>query len=151
MTSRVTRESVAAMRSPLLQPVVALVAWSMVMWTWMYITRIPAIFRARMKLDPFAPRGEQMSTLPAEVRWKADNYNHLMEQPTLFYATALALAASGRASAGAATLAWAYVGLRVAHSLVQATWNKIEVRFSLFFLSSLALLGLVAHAWVAVM
>jgi hypothetical protein len=104
-----------------------------------------------MKLDPFAPRGEQMSTLPAEVRWKADNYNHLMEQPTLFYATALALAASGNATAGAATLAWAYVGLRVAHSLVQATWNKIEVRFSLFFLSSLALLGLIAHAWVAVM
>jgi hypothetical protein len=57
VTSRVTRESVAGMRSPLLQPVVALVAWSMVMWTWMYITRIPAISRARMKLDPFAPRG----------------------------------------------------------------------------------------------
>lgn len=139
------------MRSPLLQPVVALVAWSMVMWAWMYLTRIPAIQRAKMKLDPFAPRGEQMSTLPAEVRWKADNYNHLMEQPTLFYATIFALVLSGRARADAATLAWAYVLLRVVHSLVQATWNKIEVRFALFFLSSLALLGLIASAWVAVM
>ena len=62
------------------------------MWAWMYVTRIPAIRRARMKLDPSAPRGEQMATLPPEVRWKADNYNHLFEQPTLFYAVGLALA-----------------------------------------------------------
>ena len=68
----------------LLRPVVALVAWTFVMWTWMYATRIPAILRMRMKMDPTAPRGEQMATLPAEVRWKADNYNHLFEQPTLF-------------------------------------------------------------------
>lgn len=139
------------MRSPILQPVVALLAWSMVMWAWMYVTRIPAIARAKMKLDPQAPRGEQMSTLPAVVRWKADNYNHLMEQPTLFYATALTLAVAGRGSGDVAAMAWAYVGLRVVHSLVQATWNKIEVRFTLFFLSSIALLGLIANAWSAVM
>ena len=129
------------MRSPLLQPVVALVAWSMVMWAWMYVTRIPAIQRAKMKLDPFAPRGEQMSTLPAEVRWKADNYNHLMEQPTLFYAVCLAGALAGKAGAVDLGLAWAYVGLRVVHSLVQALGNKIEVRFALFLLSSLVLLA----------
>ncbi len=133
------------MHSPILAPVVALVAWSMVIWTWMYVTRLPAIRRARMKLDPNAPRGEQMSTLPADVRWKADNYNHLMEQPTLFYAVALSLALLNRGGTNL-TLAWAYVGLRVLHSLVQATWNKIEVRFSLFFLSSLVLIALVVNA-----
>jgi hypothetical protein len=128
----------------------ALILWTLVVWVWMYATRLPAISKA--KIPPQAARFPgSLDTLPDGVRQVANNYNHLMEQPTLFYATALALAASGRASAGAATLAWAYVGLRVAHSLVQATWNKIEVRFSLFFLSSLALLGLVAHAWVAVM
>ncbi len=134
------------MHSPILAPVVALVAWSMVIWAWMYATRLPAIRRARLKLDPNAPRGEQMSTLPADVRWKADNYNHLMEQPTLFYAVALSLALLGRGGGADLTLAWAYVGLRVLHSLVQATWNKIEVRFSLFFLSSLALIALVVDA-----
>jgi len=133
------------MHSPILAPVVALVAWSMVMWAWMYATRLPAIRRARMKLDPNAPRGEQMSTLPADVRWKADNYNHLMEQPTLFYAVALSLALLNRGGTNLA-LAWAYVGLRVLHSLVQATWNKIEVRFALFFLSSLVLIALVINA-----
>ena len=139
------------MHSPILAPVVALVAWSMVMWTWMYVTRLPAIRRARMRLDPNAPRGEQMSTLPPEVRWKADNYNHLMEQPTLFYAVALSLALLGRGAGANLALAWAYVGLRVAHSLVQATWNKIEVRFAAFFLSSLVLVALIVDACRAVL
>ncbi len=132
--------------SPILAPIVALVAWSMVMWTWMYITRIPAIQQMRMRLDPNAPRGEQMNTLPAQVRWKADNYNHLMEQPTIFYAIALALALMGDGGGINLTLAWAYVGLRVVHSLVQATWNKIEVRFGIFALSSLVLIGLIFNA-----
>ncbi|MEZ4394765.1 MAG: MAPEG family protein [Polyangiales bacterium] len=137
------------MNSPILKPVVALVAWSMVMWGWMYLTRIPAIQRAKMKLDPTLPRGEQMALLPAEVRWKADNYNHLMEQPTLFYALAVCLALMGLGDGRNLALAWAYVAIRVVHSLVQSTWNKIEVRFALFFLSSLALLGMVLSACAA--
>lgn len=138
------------MNSPIVKPVVALVAWSMVMWAWMYATRLPAMRRARMRPDPNAPRGAQMNELPPEVRWKADNYNNLMEQPTLFYAVALCLALLQRGDGVSLTLAWIYVALRVAHSLVQATWNKIEARFALFFVSSLALLGLVLQAVAAV-
>jgi hypothetical protein len=129
----------------LLLPVVALVAWTMVMWTWMYVTRIPAIRGANMKLDPHIPRGEQMAALPASVRWKADNYNHLMEQPTQFYAVTLALALAGGGEIDV-YLAWAYVGLRVAHSVFQSTVNKIEVRFAFFALSSLVLIGLTVRA-----
>jgi hypothetical protein len=131
---------------PLLAPVIALVLWSFVMWAWMYATRIPAIMQARMKLDPNAPRGEQMNLLPPRVRWKADNYNHLMEQPTIFYATALALAVAGDTSAVNLGLAWTYVGLRVVHSVFQAVVNKIEVRFLLFVISSLVLLVLAVNA-----
>lgn len=134
------------MHSPILAPIVALVAWSMIMWTWMYATRLPAMFKAKMKSDPYAPRGEQMNQLPANVRWKADNYNHLMEQPTIFYAIALTLALMDAGSGINLTLAWAYVGLRVAHSLVQAIINKIELRFVIFVLSSLALIGLTFNA-----
>ena len=131
---------------PLLAPVVALVLWSFVIWAWMYATRIPAIIALRMRLDPDAPRGEQMATLPPRVRWKADNYNHLMEQPTLFYATALALAVLGDASPWSLRLAWAYVGLRVVHSLLQVLVNHIQSRFALFFVSSLVLLALAVRA-----
>jgi hypothetical protein len=130
----------------ILAPVVALVAWSMLMWLWMYVTRIPAMSRMRMQLDPDAPRGEQMNQLPPAVRWKADNYNHLMEQPTLFYAICLTLALLGLGDGSNLTLAWVYVGLRVLHSLVQALFNRIEVRFALFMLGSLALIGLTFNA-----
>ena len=137
--------------SPMLAPVVALVAWTMVMWLWMYLTRIPAINRARMKLDPNAPRGEQMSQLPASVRWKADNYNHLMEQPTLFYAICLCLALMGLGEGSNLLMAWGYVGLRVVHSLVQVLINKIELRFAVFMLSSLLLIGLTFNAAMALL
>jgi hypothetical protein len=80
----------------LLGPVLALVAWSLLVWAWMYATRVPAMRAARLRPDPRAPRGAQTATLPARVRWKADNYNHLMEQPTLFYALVISLALLGR-------------------------------------------------------
>ena len=130
----------------MLQPVVALVAWSMVMWTWMYVTRIPAILGSKMQLDPQRPRGEQMAELPANVRWKADNYNHLLEQPPLFYATVLGLALLGDQSAASVYLAWAYVGLRILHSLLQTMTNHIPSRFALFFVSSLVLFALALRA-----
>ncbi|MBL8741842.1 MAG: MAPEG family protein [Myxococcales bacterium] len=120
----------------------------MVMWTWMYVTRIPAIRAADMKLDPHLPNGQQMATLPARVRWKADNYNHLMEQPTQFYAVTIALALIG-GTAIDVYLAWAYVGLRIVHSIFQSTVNKIEVRFAFFVLSSFALIGLTVRALLA--
>jgi hypothetical protein len=132
--------------APILAAVIALAIWTHVMWAWMYVTRIPAITQASMVLDPTAPRGEQMASLPAHVRWKADNYNHLMEQPTVFYAVAVAIAVLGGGTGTNALLAWVYVGLRVVHSIIQATFNKIEVRFSVFALSSLVLFALTFNA-----
>jgi hypothetical protein len=135
-----------ASHSYIFLPVICLVAWTMVMWSWMYITRLPAIFKMKMKLDPNAPRGEQMNLLPPSVRWKADNYNHLMEQPTIFYAVAIVLGVIGEGNGSNANLAWAYVILRVIHSLVQSLINKIELRFVLFLLSSLVLIALIVNA-----
>jgi hypothetical protein len=133
--------------SPMLGPVVVLVAWSLVMWIWMYATRIPAMKRAKIQLDPSLPPGQLTASLPPSVRWKADNYNHLMEQPTLFYAVALALAvadvSAGDAGSGLNIIfAWFYVIFRVIHSLVQALVNNIMLRFFVFVLSTIPLFGL---------
>ena len=130
----------------ILSPVVALLLLTSAVWVWMYITRLPAVRQAGMKLDPHLPKGQQMSELPARVRWKADNYNHLLEQPTLFYAVALTLALLGAGEGLNVTLAWCYVGLRVVHTLQQTLWNKIEVRFVLFSLSTLVLITLIIRA-----
>ncbi|MFN3668586.1 MAG: MAPEG family protein [Brevundimonas sp.] len=138
------------MNHTLLQPVVALVLWSMVMWGWLYATRVPAMIRARTKLDPTLPRDVMLGGLPPRVRWKADNYNHLMEQPTLFYATVLTLALVEQGDALTLALAWAYVALRVAHSLIQALSNVIIVRFSVFMIASGLLVALAVRAAMAV-
>ena len=130
----------------MLAPVIALALWTHLIWVWMYASRLPAMYKAKMKPDSFAPRGQQMSQLPPEVRWKADNYNHLMEQPTVFYAVALSLAVLGDTTSITLGLGWAYVALRVVHSLVQTLINKIEVRFALFALSSLVLIALTIRA-----
>jgi len=108
-------------------------------------TRIPAIMKLDQELDPTLPSGTQMNQLPYQVRWKADNYNHLLEQPVLFYAAAITLAVLGEGNGLNATLAWVYVWLRVAHSVFQATVNKIPIRFLLFALSSIVLIILVAR------
>src|SRR5437588_4399213 len=83
------------LHSPILAPVMALVLWSFVMWAWLYATRIPAITRLNIVFDPLRPNSDFNAQIPPKVRWKADNYNNLMEQPTLFYAVALTLALIG--------------------------------------------------------
>ncbi|MCX7899883.1 MAG: MAPEG family protein, partial [Methylocystis sp.] len=123
--------------SPLLAPAIALVLWTFVMWAWLYATRIPAISKNRIRLDPEQSRDAFNAQLPPQTRWKADNYNHLHEQPTLFYAVTLTLAMLGAGDTINLTLAWLYVALRVAHSLVQALVNIIMLRFAIFMVSSL--------------
>lgn len=136
----------------ILQSVVALAAWTMVMWVWMYATRIPAMRAA--KIDLAGRTGGTGSSLdgvvPDRVQWKAHNYNHLHEAPTVFYAVAIVLAIVGQGDGLNAALGWAYVGLRVIHSLIQAISNRVMVRFFVFALSSLVLIALVIHAAIAV-
>jgi hypothetical protein len=131
--------------SPMFAPIVALVLWSFVMWAWLYATRLPAMSRAKIRLDPRKGK-DLLAGLPPEVQWKADNYNHLMEQPTLFYALALVLALVDGGDRLNGWLAWAYVALRIVHSLIQATVNVIPVRFGVFMAASLVLLALAVRA-----
>ena len=134
--------------SPILAPIVAMVAWSLVMWVWMYATRIPAMNAAKIDtMNLVGGSGEDLrKAIPPQAQWPADNYNHLMEQPTLFYAIALVLALLGTGGGVNLMIAWAYVALRVAHSLVQATFNRVIIRFAIFSLSTLCLMALTLHA-----
>lgn len=127
----------------LIAPVMALVAWSLLVWLWMYVQRMPAMTKAGMKPQDARFPGS-LNTLPDVARQAADNYNHLMEQPTIFYAAALAIQVAGHGDALAVKLAWAFVILRVLHSLVQVSVNIVLVRFLLFSLSTIAL------AWMVV-
>ncbi len=136
------------MNTEILTPVLALITWSLVMWAWMYATRIPAMGKANIDPDNAKHPGS-LDVLPSNVRSVADNYNHLHEQPTIFYALAFYLAMTGNGDDLAVNLAWAYVIIRVVHSLVQATTNKVMLRFPVFALSSIVLVVMTVCALTA--
>jgi hypothetical protein len=137
------------MNAPILAPAAVLVLWSVVMLYWMAGTRIPAMGKSGADLKSAKPGGRGVDlegVLPDTVNWKGHNYTHLMEQPTLFYATIAILALAGAGDGVNVQLAWGYTGLRIAHSLWQSLVNTIPVRFALFIASSLCLTVLAINA-----
>ena len=140
--------------SPILAPVVALVAWTLVMQVWMYIVRLREMRRAGISLKGRrgGTRGSALEgVIPDEANWKAHNYAHLMEQPTIFYAIALTLALMDFGSGINLWIAWGYVGLRIVHSIVQSTVNIVQIRFPIFLLASLCLGALTLHAGLKIL
>ena len=138
------------MPSPILAPAAVLVAWTLIMLLWLGRARFAAMAQAGMDLGQARPggRGQDLeSVLPPRVMWKSHNYTHLMEQPTLFYAVVMILALAGAAPVDV-RLAWGYVGLRIVHSLYQATVNRVAVRFGLFLLATLCLIALAVRALI---
>lgn len=131
-------------------PVLALVAWTLVIWVVMYMRRIPAMQAAQIDPQAAALKGS-LDSLPPQARQAADNYNHLHEQPTIFYALALAIAVAGIADPLFVTLAWAYVASRVVHSLVQVTVNRVMIRFAVFVAGTLILMVMTGRALLAVL
>ncbi|NNC72155.1 MAG: MAPEG family protein [Sphingomonadaceae bacterium] len=140
------------MNSAILAPAAVLVVWTLIILAWMALTRFPALGKAGADVtSAVGTRGQDLETmLPDKVNWKSHNYTHLVEQPTIFYAAVFIIALTGTGDAQINVwLAWAYVGLRIAHSLVQVLWNRVAVRFTLFLLATFCLLGLAIHALAA--
>jgi len=134
----------------MLTPVLALVVWSLLIWIFMYATRIPAMQKAGIQPQDARFPGS-LDRLPESARQVADNYNHLMEQPTIFYALAFYVVLAGHTDTLNMDLAWAYVGLRILHSLIQCTVNIVNLRFVVFALSTLMLMAIAARQVVALM
>src|SRR5688500_12015989 len=140
--------------SPILAPVVALVAWSLVVMVWMVVGRFAEFRRLGINFSNIPPgsRGVDLEgRAEPRAQWKSHNYNHLMEQPTIFYAIALALALMDMGGGINYWLAWGYVGFRVLHSIVQATVNRLIYRTPLWALASLCLIALAVHASMRVL
>jgi MAPEG family len=137
------------MQAQILAPAAVLVLWSIVMLFWLAATRLPPLFKQPGGLGAAKPGGrgaDLEGVLPDSTQWKSHNYTHLMEQPTIFYATVMILALMG-ASATDVAFAWGYVALRIVHSIWQATVNKVSIRFALFNLSTICLVVMAIHAF----
>jgi len=125
--------------SAILQPVFALGLLTVVMTFWMYVTRISAMKKLRIHPQKAQNTSDLTALLPKEVTRISNNYNHLFEQPTLFYVVSISIALLGHVDTFFVTCAWLFVALRVAHSIVQATVDIVMLRFNLFLVSWLVL------------
>lgn len=125
----------------MLTPMLALIVWTFVIWGWMYATRLPAMRAARINPRRIK-RKSDLDALPVSVQQIADNYNHLHEQPTVFYALAIYTHLVGTGDLPNVVLAWMYVGLRIAHSLIQCTTNFVPTRFFVFSAATLVLIAI---------
>jgi hypothetical protein len=133
-----------------LTPVLLLVCWTLIMWLWMYATRIPAMTKAQINPDDARHPGTYGEKLPANVRAVADNYNHLHEQPTIFYALMVFAALTGGGDGLMLNLAYGYVGLRVLHSLIQVLSPKVLLRFLCFSVGTIVLFVMAAKEVIRV-
>ena len=136
----------------ILVPPAVLVVWTMIMAIWLNVDRVRALGKAKINTGDLKPgaRGSDLAQIAPGMRdWPAHNYNHLMEQPTIFYAASVILALGGAAPLDTG-LAWAYVVIRVLHSIWQATINTLQIRSALFSLSSMVMLVMAVRALLAV-
>jgi hypothetical protein len=134
----------------LLIPVFVLVIWTNIVLVWMGHKRFGAMKKAGIRVSAIpGGRGQDLNkVLDAKINWPAHNYTHLMEQPTVFYATVISLAVMGQGHVVNIALAWAYVLLRIVHSVWQIKVNTIPVRATIFLLSTLCLLALAIHGLI---
>lgn len=140
------------MSENLLAPGAVLALWTLIMLAWVAVTRFSAMAKAGIDLKAAPPGGrgaDLEGVLPPLTNWKSHNYTHLVEQPTVFYAVIIFLHLSGGSTDLTRALAWAYVVLRIVHSLWQSTVNRIPVRFTLFALATLCLVALSLLAVIA--
>ncbi|PKP88929.1 MAG: hypothetical protein CVT78_01915 [Alphaproteobacteria bacterium HGW-Alphaproteobacteria-17] len=136
----------------LLAPGAVLALWTLIMLGWAAVTRFQAFGKVGLDLKTAPPGGRGVDlegVLPPLTNWKSHNYTHLLEQPTLFYAVIVFLHLSGGSTDLTRGLAWAYVVLRVIHSLYQATVNRVPVRFAIFALATFCLIALALLAVIA--
>jgi hypothetical protein len=78
----------------------------------------------------------------------SDNLRNLFELPVIFYALALYLYVAGRVDSPYLSMAWIFVVLRILHSLVHCTFNKVLLRFGIYVVSALVLWAMVLRALV---
>jgi len=131
----------------LIAPMVALICWTLIVMMWLGWERVKNMVRLKLPPDVGKFSKDLNALMPDRAKQVSDNYAHLMEQPTIFYATCLSLQFLGQGDIPVNIgFAWSYVFLRVLHTLVQTTFNDVRLRFTLFLLSSVFLIGLATHA-----
>jgi len=119
-------------------PFFVMIALTFCVWFYMYVKRIPFIRKNFRNMDNVSAEEFQAASPPA-VSNPSNNLKNLFEMPIVFYALCLYLFVTQQVDAVYLLAAWVFAGIRVLHSIVHCTFNKVLLRFGLYLISAVAL------------
>lgn len=135
------------MNHSILEPALAMVVLTFVVWSVMYVLRLGYITAKKLDVQSLSSPEKMSAALPEHVNNAANNLKNLFEVPVLFYVVCFYIAVVGTSSQTLVTLAWAYVSLRALHSLVHCSVNIVKLRFTFYFASCVVLITMLSMAY----
>jgi hypothetical protein len=114
----------------ILYPMFVLAGWTFLILLYVLISRFRSAGRGEVGAEDF--RCGESPKVPQHVLVTNRNYMSLLELPVLFYVVSLLLYVTANPSQWAVCLAWAYVALRLLHSLIHLTYNHVFHRMLAF-------------------
>lgn len=130
------------MNHSILEPALAMVVLTFVVWVVMYVLRLGYITTKKLDVQLLSSPEKMSAALPERVNNAANNLKNLFEVPVLFYVVCFYIAVAGISSEILVTLAWTYVSLRALHSLVHCSVNIVKLRFTFYFVSCVVLISM---------
>jgi hypothetical protein len=130
------------MNHSILEPALAMVVLTFVVWVVMYVLRLGYISTKKLDVQLLSSPEKMSAALPERVNNAANNLKNLFEVPVLFYVVCFYIAVAGISSEILVTLAWTYVSLRALHSLVHCSVNIVKLRFTFYFVSCVVLISM---------
>ena len=123
----------------ILLPLLTMVFLTFAVWVYLYALRVPESKRLKMNLDGLQTRiqADKHLTVSAPV---SDNLKNLFEMPVLFYVAAMLAIVLLIQDTLLIRLAWGFVILRIVHSVVHCTYNRVMHRFIAYLASCLFLI-----------
>lgn len=123
----------------ILQPVMAMLLLTGLVWLLMYLRRLPYILSHNIDPQSIATPEQMTNVIPTNINNVSNNLKNLFELPVVFYVICIVLLITQKVDAMYVDAAWFFVGFRALHSLIHSTINHVNTRFTAYFLSSIAL------------
>lgn len=128
----------------MLQPAAALMCWTFVIWFRLYFVRLRTMRQKRIHPQKMATRQARNALVISDRELQtSDNFQNLFELPVIFYAACLMAYLLQDVSDLSLMLAWSFVGMRIVHSVIHVTYNRVTHRSFAYLIGGLLLLALV--------
>ena len=132
-------------------PMLAMMVLTLLVWLYMFVVRVGFAQKNKLDIEQFKTPADVQALIPGDESASSNNFKNLFELPVIFYALCLYLTVTLQVDSLYVNCAWAFVVLRVLHSLIHCSYNKVAHRFAVYILSSIALWVMVVRAFLSAM